>query len=145
TPAHLARGLVASAIARPAGDLALYLVPLAVFAAAVLMLLRFPPDLRPLGLFAVLLCAVLLAVALIFSYRYRTYIPGTFGPHRLYDYVCLMGLLVVLGLVEGAAGLLGRLRAGLPAVVCALAVLATAATAAYAGAPARHGWRQNGD
>ena len=50
----------------------------------------------------------------------------------------------MLGCLEQAVGLLSRLRAGLPAIVCAVAVLATAATAAYAGAPARHGWQQNG-
>ena len=144
-PKRLLRGLVASAIARPAGDLALYLAPLAAVAAALLMLWRFPQRLRPLGLFAVLLAAALFAVALFFSYRYRTYIPGTFGPHRLYDYLFLLALLIVLGLAEGAVGLLSRVRAGLPVIVCAVAVLAASATVAYAGGPHRHGWRGNGD
>jgi hypothetical protein len=108
------------------------------------MLFRFRDELRPLGVFVVLLAAVLLGFALLFSYRYGTYIPGTFGPHRLYDYACLLALLLVLGCLDQAVGLLSRLRAGLPAIVCAVAVLATAATAAYAGAPARHGWQQNG-
>ena len=62
--------------------------------------------------------ALLLGIALLFSYRYATYIPGTFGPHRLYDYVCLLVLLLVLGCLEQAVGLLSRLRAGLPAIVC---------------------------
>jgi hypothetical protein len=143
-PASLTRGLVASAITRPASDLELWAVPLLAIAIALMMLFRFRDELRPLGVFVVLLAALLLGIALLFSYRYSTYIPGTFGPHRLYDYICLLALLLVLGCLEQAVGLLSRLRAGLPAVVCAVAVLATAATAAYAGAPARHGWQQNG-
>jgi hypothetical protein len=143
-PASLTRGLVASAITRPASDLELWAVPLLAIAIALVMLFRFRDELRPLGVFVVLLAALLLGIALLFSYRYSTYIPGTFGPHRLYDYVCLLALLLVLGCVEQAMGLLSRLRAGPPAIVCAVAVLATAATAAYAGAPARHGWQQNG-
>jgi hypothetical protein len=143
-PERLVRGLVASAIARPASDLALYVVPIAAVAAALLMLWRFPPELRPLGVFAVLLAALLLAVALVFSYRYRTYIPGTFGPHRLYDYLFLLALLIVLGLAEQTVGLLSRVRTWLPAALCAAAVLVTSATVAYAGGPHRHGWQSNG-
>jgi hypothetical protein len=109
------------------------------------MLWRFPEQLRPLGLFAVLLGGVIVVIALAFSYRYDTYIPGTFGPHRLYDYACLLGVLIVLGCAEWAVGLLGRVRAWLPTAVCAAAIVLTAAGAAYAGAPARHGWRENGD
>jgi hypothetical protein len=112
---------------------------------AVAMLVWFRRELRPLGLFVVLLAAVLLAISMAFSYRYQTYIPGTFGPHRLYDYACLLLLVLLLGCLDQAAGLLSRLRAGLPAVVCGVAVLVTAGTVAYAGAPARHGWQQNGD
>jgi hypothetical protein len=144
-PESLARGFVTSAITRSASDLALILVPFAAVAAAVAMLIWFRRDLRPLGLFVVLLGAVLLVIAMVFSYRYQTYIPGTFGPHRLYDYACLLVLVLLLGCLDQVAGMLSRLRAGLPAIVCAVAVLATAGTAAYAGAPARHGWQQNGD
>jgi len=109
------------------------------------MLWRFPPELRPLGLFVVLLGAVIVAIALAFSYRYDTYIPGTFGPHRLYDYACLLGVLLLLGCAEFAVGLLGRVRRWLPTAVCAGAIVLTAAGVAYAGAPARQGWRENGD
>jgi len=143
-PENLVRGFVASMITRPAGDLALVVVPLAAVVIALVMLWRFPEQLRPLGLFAVLLGAVLVAIALAFSYRYDTYIPGTFGPHRLYDYACLLGVLLVLGCAEWAVGLLGRVRGWLPTAVCAAAIVITAAGVAYAGAPARHGWRENG-
>ena len=90
-------------------------VPLAAILIALVMLRFYPEELRPLGLFAVLLAAVLLAVAMVFSYRYDTLIPGTFGPHRLYDYVCLLGTLLVLGCLEPVVGLLSRVRAWLPA------------------------------
>ncbi len=144
-PENLARGFVASVITRPASDLALIGVPLAAVALALLMLWRAPPELRPLGPFVVLLGGVIVAIALAFSYRYDTYIPGTFGPHRLYDYACLLGVLLLLGCAEWFTGLLGRVRAWLPTAVCVAAIVLTAAGAAYAGAPARHGWRENGD
>jgi hypothetical protein len=144
-PENLLRGYVASTITRPAGDLALVGVPLAAIVIALLMLWRFPEELRPLGLFVVLLGGVLVLIALAFSYRYDTYIPGTFGPHRLYDYACLLGVLLLLGCAEWAVGLLGRVRAWLPTAVCAGAILLTVVGVAWAGAPARHGWRENGD
>ena len=143
-PENLARGLVASATTRPAGDVALIGVPLAAFAIAAAMLARRRDELRPLGLFVVLLASLLLGIALVFSYRYRTYIPGTFGPHRLYDYACLLLVLLVLGCLEAGLGLLSRLRPALPSLLCAVAVIATALVAAAAGGPARHGWQENG-
>ncbi len=143
-PEHLLRGFVASSITRPASDLWLFAVPLGTLLVAVVMLLRFPDELRPLGLAFWLLGAVLVAVALLFSYRYSTYIPGTFGPHRLYDYACLLLTLIALACLEAALGTLGRLRRWLPAVAAAALILTFGATAALAGGPARHGWLDNG-
>ncbi len=143
-PEHLARGFVASAITRPAGDVWLIAVPLGTLLLALAMLLRFPDELRPLGFSMWLLGAVLIAIAMVFSYRYTTYIPGTFGPHRLYDYACLLLTLFALGCLEAAVGLLRRVRLWLPAVAAAVAVLALGATVALAGGPARHGWQDNG-
>jgi hypothetical protein len=138
------RGFVASTITRPVSNLGLVAIPLGTLLVALAMLWRFPEELRPLGLAAWLLGAVLVAVALVFSYRYSTYIPGTFGPHRLYDYACLLLTLVALGCVEGVLGTLGRVRRWLPAVAASVLVLAFGATAAVAGGPARHGWQDNG-
>jgi len=143
-PENLARGLVASATTRPAGDLALIGVPLLALAAALVLVIWRRDELRPLGLFVVLLSAVLYVIALFFSYRYRTYIPGTFGPHRLYDYACLLLLLLVLGAVESGLGLLTRIRPALPSLLCAGAVVAAGLVAAVDGGPARHDWRENG-
>jgi hypothetical protein len=143
-PEHLVRGFVASTITRPVSNLGLVAIPLGTLLVALAMLWRFPEELRPLGLAAWLLGAVLVAVALVFSYRYSTYIPGTFGPHRLYDYACLLLTLVALGCVEGVLGTLGRVRRWLPAVAASVLVLAFGATAAVAGGPARHGWQDNG-
>jgi hypothetical protein len=143
-PDHLLRGFVASAITRPASDLWLWLVPAGTLVLALAALWRFPEELRPLPLSAWLLGALLIAVALLFSYRYSTYIPGTFGPHRLYDYACLLLTLVVLACLEGAIGLLTPVRRWLPAAVATVLVLGFGATAAVAGAPARHGWQDNG-
>ena len=148
-PETLARQFVASAVARPirrsAGNLPLVGVPLAAVAIALLMLWRSPPELRPLGLFVVLLGGVIVAIALVFSNRYNTLIPGTFGPHRLYDYACLLGVLLLLGLAEWVVALFGRVRRWLPTAVCAGAIVVTAAGVAYAGAPARPGWQENGN
>ena len=147
-PEKLARQFVASALARPigrpAGNIPLVGIPLLAVAIAVLMLWRAPPALRPLGLFVVLLGGVIVAIALAFSYRYDTLIPGAFGPHRLYDYACLFGVLLLLGCAEWAVGLLGRVRAWLPTAVCAAAIGLTAAGVAYAGGPSRQGWQENG-
>ena len=104
SPEHLLRGFVASSITRPASDLWLVAIPLGTLLVAIAMLVWFPDELRPLGLAVWLLGAVLVAVALLFSYRYSTYIPGTFGPHRLYDYACLLLTLVGLGCLEARAG-----------------------------------------
>jgi hypothetical protein len=144
SPEHLARGFVASSITRPASDLLLVAIPLGTLLVALAMLVWFPDELRPLGLAMWLLGAVLVAVALLFSYRYSTYIPGTFGPHRLYDYACLLLTLIGLGCLEGVLGSLDRVRRWLPAVAAAVLVLAFGATAAVAGGPARHGWQNNG-
>jgi hypothetical protein len=144
SPEHLARGFVASSITRPASDLLLVAIPLGTLLVALAMLVWFPDELRPLGLAMWLLGAVLVAVALLFSYRYSTYIPGTFGPHRLYDYACLLLTLIGLGCLEGVLGSLDRVRRWLPAVAAAVLVLAFGATAAVAGGSARHGWQNNG-
>jgi len=88
--------------------------------------------------------ATLLAIAFLFSYRYRTQIPGRFGIDRGFDYLPLVLLLGALALGEALIGRLRAVRAWLPlAVVLGLVALPAVAVAATVG-PARSGWEQNG-
>jgi hypothetical protein len=121
-----------------------WLLPLGVLALAVVVLRRFPRDLAPLGVLAAGTAATLLAVAFLFSYRYRTQIPGRFGIDREFDYVPLVLVLAALGLAEAALVRLRAVRAWIPvAVLAALVVVPAVAVGATAG-PARQGWEQNG-
>jgi hypothetical protein len=121
-----------------------WLLPVAVLATAVIVLRRFPRDLAPLGVLAAGTAATLLAVAFLFSYRYRTQIPGRFGIDREFDYLPLVLVLAALGLAEAALVRLRAVRAWIPvAALAALIVVPAVAVAATAG-PARQGWEQNG-
>ncbi len=121
-----------------------WLLPAGVLVAAVVVLRRFPRDLAPLGVLAAGTAATLLAVAFLFSYRYRTQIPGRFGIDREFDYLPLVLVLAALGLAEAALLRLRAVRAWIPvAVLAALVVVPAVAVGATAG-PARQGWEQNG-
>ncbi len=121
-----------------------WLLPVGVVAVAVIVLRRFPRDLAPLGVLAAGTAATLLAVAFLFSYRYRTQIPGRFGIDREFDYLPLVLVLAALGLGEAALLRLRAVRRWIPlAVLAALVVVPAVAVGATAG-PARQGWQQNG-
>jgi hypothetical protein len=85
----------------------------------------------PLAFVAWGVAATLLAVGLLFSYRYTTLIPANFGPRRLFGYMTLLPALVVPGFLEAAAGPLTRRSrlalAALPLVAAALAIVAATA------------------
>ncbi|MEX2458693.1 MAG: hypothetical protein WD770_06870, partial [Actinomycetota bacterium] len=83
-------------------------------AAAVAIAMWFPRDLRPLGAAAWVLGAAIVALTVFFSHRSELYIPAYFGVRRLFDYTSLPLVLLVLGLAEGGAGLLGRVRPWAP-------------------------------
>jgi len=121
-----------------------WLLPIGVCVAAVVVLRRFPRDLAPLGIVAAGTAATLLAVAFLFSYRYRTQIPGRFGIDREFDYLPLVLILAALGLAEAALVRLRAVRGWIPvAALAALVVVPAVAVGATAG-PARQGWEQNG-
>src|SRR4029077_16705619 len=121
-----------------------WLLPIGVCAAAVVVLRRFPSELAPLGVVAAGTAATLLAVAFVFSYRYRTQIPGRFGIDREFDYVPLVLVLAALGLAEAVLGWLRAVRRWVPVVVVVAAVAVPAVAVAAAVGPARSGWQQNG-
>jgi len=121
-----------------------WLVPIAAVTAALVMLRRFPLELAPIGVVAAGTAATLLGIAFLFSYRYRTQIPGRFGIDREFDYVPLVLVLAGLALAEAAVGRLRAVRGWIPlAVAGAVVALPAVAVAATVG-PARHGWDQNG-
>jgi hypothetical protein len=128
----------------PAPAWLVWALPLVVVLAAAVILLRFPLELAPLGVVAAGTAATLLGVAFLFSYRYRTEIPGRFGIDREFDYVPLVLLLGLLGLGEALVDRLRAARAWIPlAATVGLVALPAVAVAATVG-PARAGWKQNG-
>jgi hypothetical protein len=122
-----------------------WLIPLAALAAAVVMMRRrFPRELAPLGVVGAGTAATLLAIAFLFSYRYRTQIPGRFGIDREFDYVPLVLVLALLGLAEALLGRLRAIRRWIPIVVVAAVVAIPAVAVGATVGPARSGWKQNG-
>ncbi len=121
-----------------------WLLPIAAVAAAVVMLRRFPPELAPIGIVAAGAAATLVGIAFLFSYRYRTQIPGRFGIDREFDYVPLVLVLAALGLAEAAVGRLRTVRAWIPVAVVAVAIAVPAVAVAATVGPARSGWQKNG-
>jgi hypothetical protein len=83
---------------------------------AIVMLLWFPPDLRPVGLVATGLALSLVLLALFFSYRYDVWVGGTFGVRRLFEYGSMSAILIGLGLLEAGLRLLKQLRLSLPVI-----------------------------
>jgi hypothetical protein len=81
------------------------------------------PGLRLAVLAAVALEAVLLAVALAFSYRQSLYVPATFGERRLFEYASIPVMLVALAAVETGLARLGGVSARAPAVIAAALVV----------------------
>ena len=123
----------------------LWLIPVAALV-AVIALLRFVPD--DLGAAAVMAAGLgvsLVGMAFLFSYRYRTQIPGRFGIDREFDYLPLGAVVLVLVALEPAARWIGRRRAWAPAAVAALVVALPAVAVGATVGPARTSYRTNGD
>jgi hypothetical protein len=104
-----------------------WVLPLAGLAVAIVMLLRFPEDLRPIGLTAWGLGVTLVLGAMYFSFRYDLYVLGWFGVRRLYDYASFPIVLMGLALVEAALGPVARRLRVTPAIAGAVVVVIAAA------------------
>lgn len=114
-------------------------------AVAVVGLARlFPDDLGPAAVLVAGLGISLLAVAFVFSYRYRTQIPGRFGVDREFDYLPLAAMLLALCVAEAVLRRLERLWRWGPALAAAALVAAPAVAVAATAGPARSGYRANG-
>ena len=102
-----------------------------------LIFLRFPAQLRPIGLVAVGMAATLVVAALAFSYAYDVFIPATFGVRRLSDYASWPVILIGCALIEAALLLWRARRPALTTAVGLSAALAAAALVAPSAALAR--------
>ena len=78
---------------------------------------------------AVALEAILLAVALAFSYRQSYYVPATFGERRLFEYASIPVMLVALAAVETGVARLGGTSTRASAITAAALVVLVLAAA----------------
>jgi hypothetical protein len=122
----------------------LWLIPIAALAGAVAIARLLPVELGAAAVMAAGLGVSLVGIAFLFSYRYRTQIPGRFGIDREFDYVPLVLVLAALGLAEAALVRLRAMRAWIPLAVLAAAVVVPAVAVGATAGPARQGWEQNG-
>jgi hypothetical protein len=125
--------------------LLLWIIPVAVVVAAIAIVRRLPSDLGAAAVMAAGLGVSLVGIALLFSYRYHTQIPGRFGVDREFDYLPLGAVVLVLVALEPAVAWLGRRRAWAPVAVVALVVALPAAAVGATVGPARTGYRTNGE
>ena len=102
-------------------------VALGGLAVAAAIFLWFPKELKPIGLAAWGLGAVIVGLTWLFSLRYHLYIPAWFGVRRLFDYSSLPLALLGLVLAEGALLALAKVQPWL-ASVAAIIVVVLAAT-----------------
>ena len=104
---------------------------LAALALATIGMVLIERALLPLAIVTWGVAITLLAVGIVFSYRFGTLIPANFGPRRLFGYMTLVPALVVPGFLEAVARPLTRRSslalAVLPLVAGGLAIWAAAA------------------
>jgi hypothetical protein len=98
-PAELARSFALDAVPIE-GSPGVAALVLAALGLATIGMVLVERALLPLAIVAWGVAVTLLAVGLFFSYRYRTHIPGNFGPRRLFGYMALLPALVVPGFLE---------------------------------------------
>jgi hypothetical protein len=122
----------------------LWVIPIVALVAAVAIARLLPADLGSAAILAVGLGVSLVALAFLFSYRYRTQIPGRFGIDREFDYLPLAAVILVLAALEPAVGWLTRLRVWAPAAVAAVVVALPAVAVGATVGPARSSYHSNG-
>jgi hypothetical protein len=127
-PTRTMTELASAATGWAAGGAGLVAALVAAIAALAAVWIWGGPALRLAATSALALEAVLLAVALAFSYRQSYYVPATFGERRLFEYASIPVMLVALAVVETGVARLGRLGTRVPAIAAAgLVVLVVAA------------------
>lgn len=128
-PRQLVRTYAEVTVNRP-GAARITVAALAALSLAALLLIRRNRSLLPVATVAWGLVVTILGLALFFSYRYETLIPGVFGVRRLYDYAVLVPALLVATVLEGIARPLWATRGRRVGGALALAVGALAVVAA---------------
>ncbi|HSD00806.1 MAG TPA: hypothetical protein VLB81_00430 [Gaiellales bacterium] len=123
----------------------LWLIPVAVLAGTIAIVRWLPVDLGAAAVMAAGLGVSLVGIAFLFSYRYRTQIPGRFGIDREFDYLPLAVVVLVLVALEPAAAWIGRRRAWAPAAVAAVVIALPAVAVGSTVGPARTSYRTNGE
>ena len=112
-----------------------------------LVLLRRRRSLGPSVVAAWGTALVLVALGLYFSHRYRTFVPATFGPRRLFEYGVLLSVLTAVVVASAAvrdiAARLGRdrgrtLRRAVSVAAAVLAVLVAASVSPRPTSPLEH-------
>jgi hypothetical protein len=125
--------------------LLLWVIPVAVLVGVIAIVRRLPVELGAAAVMAAGLGVTLVGIAFLFSYRYRTQIPGRFGIDREFDYLPLAAVVFVLVALEPAAAWIGRRRAWAPAAVAALVIALPAVAVGATVGPARTSYRTNGE
>jgi hypothetical protein len=123
----------------------LWVIPLAALVTAVAVAKLLPVELGAAAIMAAGLGASLVGIAFLFSYRYRTQIPGRFGIDREFDYLPLAAVVLVLAVLEPAVRWIGRVRAWAPAAVAVLLIGLPAVAVAATVGPSRASYRTNGE
>jgi hypothetical protein len=125
-PGDVLVGYVDTGLPVSVGQAGAWIVVGLTLALAIVMLLIFPEDVRPLGVMAWGFGATLVLVSLGFSYLYTTKVPGDFGVHRLAPSVVFAVVIMLLALLESGIWLLGRVgpRLAAPVGAALVAILA---------------------
>jgi hypothetical protein len=123
----------------------LWLIPIAALAGAVAIARLLPVELGAAAVMAAGLGVSLVGIAFLFSYRYRTQIPGRFGVDREFDYLPLAAVVLVLTALEPAVRWAGRLRTWAPVAVAAVLVAVPAVAVGATVGPSRSSYRTNGE
>jgi hypothetical protein len=123
----------------------LWIIPPAALAVAVAVAKLLPVELGAAAIMAIGLGASLVGIAFLFSYRYRTQIPGRFGIDREFDYLPLAAVVLVLTVLEPAVRWIGRVRAWAPAAAAVLLIALPAVAVGATVGPSRASYRTNGE
>lgn len=106
----------------PSTRLLLYLVPAVIALAGIAAVLWFPKDLKPVGIIAIGFWVMILAVGLLFSLGYDTYIPARFPNRRLFAYGSLSFVLLGTSILEVVLLTLRRVRPWAPVVAATVLI-----------------------
>lgn len=131
---HFASGVVGvnpfgASAQRGSADWLLLGPTIVALALVLLLVLRGPPDLRVVAIMSVILALGLLAVGVLFAFRYDVFALEYFGNRRLFSYATIPFVAIAVAAAEAATRWLGRKRVGErgASILACICVLLTAA------------------